>query len=614
MSGFLVENNDAGGTNGTTISHANSGGASGSAWDTVTIGSGSTLTYDNSQAHGAGQTLSSKFVVPAGITTYHFWNLTTLTGGSGSTTQLNTRMYFRPGSIGIKRQLHKCLATASNTFVGGIYLDATGHILIEDSTFATKQTSTTVLSASQWYRIECKWVFDASAGIIEVKIFTNPDSLTAAETITQTAMNTSTAFNSCHFGIVNAGASSTTDNMTGFGASNQGAYIGPKAYPVAISGTGAQAAVTVAGTAGTVKVGTGKHIAGVSAAVTVAGTAGVAKAGVKVHGVAAAVTVAGTAGAVKGGAKVHGVAAAVTAAGSPGAVTIGGASVTLGHAAAVTVAGGVGQVKVGIRIHGVAAAVTVAGTVGHAKAGATIHGVAAAVTVAGTVGTTKGGVKVHGVSASMTVAGTAGTLKIGRGIRIQGIAAQVTVVGTQGFPDVPNVAATVTGVAALVSVTGTPGHVFAGVRIVGVHAGVVVDGGIGSPRLTAGHANPLSILDSTKKALGMDPEVEVFDPSILVFLNAALVNLRRIGVAGNSLQVTTRTDLWSTFWPNGLGMGMIQTYVYIYVRLAFDPPSLGFQIKLLQDQLATLTFRLNVLGESINPPSDPETCDASQYS
>ena len=44
----LGNNSFEGGTNGTTISTANSGGLSGDAWDTVSIGSGATATYDTS--------------------------------------------------------------------------------------------------------------------------------------------------------------------------------------------------------------------------------------------------------------------------------------------------------------------------------------------------------------------------------------------------------------------------------------------------------------------------------------------------------------------------------------------------------------------------------------
>lgn len=603
MTGFLVENNDAGGTNGTTISHANSGGASGNAWDTVTIGSGSTLTYDNSVHHGAGQTLSSKFVVPAGITTYHFWNLTTLTGGGGSTTQLNTRQYFQPAAIGIKQQIHKCLATVSNTFVGGIYIDTTGHVLIEDSAFSIKQTSTTVLSAGQMYRLEYKWVFDASAGIIEVKIFTNPDSLTPAETLTATGLNTSTAFNSCHFGVVNAGASSITSNQTGFAASNQGAYIGPKAYPAAVPGVAA--AFTVAGGVGSVKAGTGVHIPGVAAAFTMAGGVGVVKEGARVPGVAAAFTiaggigipnaarvpghaaaftVAGTPGTIKGGAHVPGHAAAFTVAGTPGVATTGAAAVVPGHAAAFTIAGGVGSVKVGksARVPGVAAAFTIAGGVGSVKTGAKVHGVAAPITMAGGIGRVAVGVRIHGVAAAFTIAGTPGVL------------------------DVPNVAATVPGVAAQIVIAGTPGHVHAVSRVFGRAAQFTIAGGIGSPRLTEGNPNPTVILDTVKKILGFFPEYAAFDVEITIQINAAIGQLRNMGIGpDSSFRVTDRTALWSSFWPHPNTLGMIQTFIFLYVRLNFDTPGTSFNINNLESQLAELEPRLLIMAETITPPSDP---------
>jgi hypothetical protein len=51
---------------------------------------------------------------------------------------------------------------------------------------------------------------------------------------------------------------------------------------------------------------------------------------------------------------------------------------------------------------------------------------------------------------------------------------------------------------------------------------------------------------------------------------------------------------------------MIQAYVYLSVRLAFDIPDLGFSILSIEDQMKALEFRLKVLGEEIDAPSVPQ--------
>ena len=59
LSEVVTFNDFEGGTNGTAISTANSGGAGESAWTSVTTGTGATLAYDNAQAYTG--TYSAKF-------------------------------------------------------------------------------------------------------------------------------------------------------------------------------------------------------------------------------------------------------------------------------------------------------------------------------------------------------------------------------------------------------------------------------------------------------------------------------------------------------------------------------------------------------------------------
>jgi hypothetical protein len=68
----LLTNNFEGGSNGSTITTGNSGGASGNAWDTITIGTSAVDVYDNSQAaHGS---LSCKLSTAAtSVSVYNAW-------------------------------------------------------------------------------------------------------------------------------------------------------------------------------------------------------------------------------------------------------------------------------------------------------------------------------------------------------------------------------------------------------------------------------------------------------------------------------------------------------------------------------------------------------------
>jgi hypothetical protein len=127
--------------------------------------------------------------------------------------------------------------------------------------------------------------------------------------------------------------------------------------------------------------------------------------------------------------------------------------------------------------------------------------------------------------------------------------------------------------------------------------------------------NPESILDSVKKTLGFDADYTAFDVDITLFINSAFSTLREIGVGPTEgFLIEDNTKLWSDFTgDNALLLASVKPFIYLTVRLAFDPPATSFVITALEKQLEELKFRLNIIGETINPPSDPKpTLDDTQ--
>jgi hypothetical protein len=302
---------------------------------------------------------------------------------------------------------------------------------------------------------------------------------------------------------------------------------------------------------------------------------------------------------------VTGVGATATDAGGIGSVTKNTGVHVTGVGATATDAGGIGTTKIGDRITGLAAHITATGQSGTVKAGTGIHvpgvNVNAIVDVEGGIGRGHVGLSIPGVAAQAIFNPGTGIEHSGAGQRVPGVAASIVVAGGHGITFYE---AIITGVAAhaLVAVRGLP---IAGSVIAGNSSNIIATVLTTTPRLLPGNPNPRSILDSVKKVIGMDPEVEAFDLDILLFVNTSLVDLRRMGIAGNSIQIINRSQLWSDFWPHASGLGMIQTYVYLSAKLAFDPPQMGFNIASLQERKRELEFQLKVLGEQINVPSIP---------
>jgi hypothetical protein len=119
-------------------------------------------------------------------------------------------------------------------------------------------------------------------------------------------------------------------------------------------------------------------------------------------------------------------------------------------------------------------------------------------------------------------------------------------------------------------------------------------------------ANPDSILDSVKKMVGFDPDYTVFDLDIVILINSAFGSLQQLGVgADTGFVITDNTTLWQQYVSQFAYLGMVKTYIFMAVRLAFDPPANSFGITAIQDQLEQLAWRINVAAEQVTPPSDP---------
>jgi hypothetical protein len=119
-------------------------------------------------------------------------------------------------------------------------------------------------------------------------------------------------------------------------------------------------------------------------------------------------------------------------------------------------------------------------------------------------------------------------------------------------------------------------------------------------------ANPDSILDSVKKVLGFDPEYEAFDIDVLMFTNSSFGTLQQLGVGGDSgFMISDNTTLWSQYVTSISYLGLVKAFIYMSVRLAFDPPATSFTIGAIEHQLEQLAWRINAAVEAENPPSDP---------
>lgn len=118
-----------------------------------------------------------------------------------------------------------------------------------------------------------------------------------------------------------------------------------------------------------------------------------------------------------------------------------------------------------------------------------------------------------------------------------------------------------------------------------------------------------SVLISTKKILGIDEDYSAFDLDIVTHINSVFATLSELGLGPElGFMIVDEDDLWSDFFED-IRLNSIKTYVYLRVRLLFDPPSTSYAITALEKQAKELEWRLNVVREAtawISPDPDVE--------
>lgn len=107
-----------------------------------------------------------------------------------------------------------------------------------------------------------------------------------------------------------------------------------------------------------------------------------------------------------------------------------------------------------------------------------------------------------------------------------------------------------------------------------------------------------SILTGTKKILGLAEEYAAFDHDIMTHINSTFSILNQLGVgpdAGFGIEDDTAT--WSDLGVDERLTQMIRTYVFLKVRLLFDPPATQFLIEAMNKQIEEHEIRLTYFRE-----------------
>lgn len=104
-----------------------------------------------------------------------------------------------------------------------------------------------------------------------------------------------------------------------------------------------------------------------------------------------------------------------------------------------------------------------------------------------------------------------------------------------------------------------------------------------------------SILTSIKKLLGITEEYTQFDDDIIMHINSVFLNLSQLGV-GPEEGFTIEDDYatWEDYIGDDMNLQAVKSYIYLKVKLLFDPPLSSAVIESTNRMIAELEWRLNV--------------------
>lgn len=111
-----------------------------------------------------------------------------------------------------------------------------------------------------------------------------------------------------------------------------------------------------------------------------------------------------------------------------------------------------------------------------------------------------------------------------------------------------------------------------------------------------------SILKSIKKMLGAPEDYEAFDDQLIMHINSVFSILSQLGVGNGKFTITGPDETWDDYLArdDDLDIEEVKSYVYLKVKMIFDPPSSSTAAEAFKAQIAEFEWRLNVESDDWN--------------
>ena len=98
--------------------------------------------------------------------------------------------------------------------------------------------------------------------------------------------------------------------------------------------------------------------------------------------------------------------------------------------------------------------------------------------------------------------------------------------------------------------------------------------------------------------LGVPKEYDAFDTDIVIHINSVFGTLNQLGVGpADGFRIKNPDTTWSEYLQDSKKFDAVKTFMYLKVRLLFDPPSSSAISATFERMISEYEFRLRVEAE-----------------
>lgn len=107
-----------------------------------------------------------------------------------------------------------------------------------------------------------------------------------------------------------------------------------------------------------------------------------------------------------------------------------------------------------------------------------------------------------------------------------------------------------------------------------------------------------SILTSVKKSMGISEDYEYFDADIIMHINSIFSILTQLGIGPTEgFAICDKNSVWSDFLGDNKKMESVKSYIYLKVKMLFDPPTSSSVMEASNRLISEFEWRLNASAE-----------------